>query len=165
MALADLDLIKTYIAVPRTSLATFVVGQTVNSLALPLLPGDARLYVGADLVGSSALEFVAPRESTELYLGKDESIKITRDLDSKNSDRTFFGNRKRMEVAYTITATNFHDHPIDLAIEEALPVSQDERIRIKVQNLNPKPADQDRGITRWNLRLEKGESKPVTFRL
>jgi len=159
----DFDLARSYVAVPRTSLATYVVAQAVNNLKLPILPGEARLHVGADLVGTSTLDFVAPNEATEFYLGKDESIALTREIDNKNSGRTFFGSKKRLEIAYTVTVRNHHDAAVDVAVHEALPVSQDERIRIKVQTLAPKPVESDRGVTRWNLTLAKGESKTVTF--
>ena len=134
-----------------------------NSTEMPILPGAANIFVGADLIGSASLEFVAPRETASLYLGVDESVKITRRLDEKNSGLTFLSKRKQLSFAYSIQARNFRAEAVQLAIYESLPVSQDERISIDLDKPVPKPDANDRGMMRWDLTLEPGKERTAAF--
>ena len=152
-----------YMAVPKQSRNTYVVGQVENASSLPILPGTANVFVGQDLIGSATTDFIAPREIAEFYLGVEEGIKVTRILDEKNSARSFFGDQKRLEVAYTLTVENLLKTASEVLVQEALPVSQDERIRSAVRATSPEPQGNDRGIARWKIRLEPGESRTVQF--
>ena len=147
--------------VPRSSLNAYVVGSVPNTTGLPWLPGEAQVFVGGDLVGSTSLDFVAPREQAEMFFGIDETIKVERELDSRTSSRSMFSSRVRVELAYAITIENLRVVPADITVHEALPVSQDERIKAKVQSLDPRADNQERGVATWSLRLAPGQRKNI----
>ena len=163
IAHASLAMSTTLHAIPRTSLNAYITGKMVNTTEMPILPGAANVFVGADLIGSASLEFVAPRETASLYLGVDESVKITRRLDEKNSGLTFLSKRKQLSFAYSIQARNFRAEAVQLAVYESLPVSQDERISIDLDKPVPKPDANDRGMMRWDLTLEPGKERTAAF--
>lgn len=154
---------KAYSAVPRLSLNTYVTGRFVNTTATAFLPGPVNVFIGADLIGSSTLDFIAPRESAEVYLGVEEGIKLTRELDNQKSSRSYFSNLKQIEAAFTIVAQNLRAAPATVSIHEALPVSQDAKIRVRIQELDPKPKEMERGLARWEVSLSAGETKTITF--
>jgi Domain of unknown function (DUF4139)/N-terminal domain of unknown function (DUF4140) len=163
IAHASLAMSTTLHAIPRTSLNAYITGKMVNTTEMPILPGAANVFVGADLIGSASLEFVAPRETASLYLGVDKSVKITRRLDEKNSGLTFLSKRKQLSFAYSIQARNFRSEAVQLAVYESLPVSQDERITIDLDTPVPKPQANDRGMMRWDLTLEPGKERTAAF--
>ncbi len=154
---------KAYSAVPRISLNTYVTGRFMNMTPMPLLPGTVNVFIGADLIGSSSLDFIAPRESAEIYLGVEEGIKLTRELDAQKSSRSFFSDLKQVEAAFVITVQNLRTAPATVAIHEALPVSQDAKVRVRVQELEPKPKEMERGLARWELTLPPGETRRIGF--
>ena len=163
IAHASLALSTTLHAIPRTSLNAYITGKMVNTTEMPILPGAANVFVGADLIGSASLEFIAAREAGSLYLGVDESVKITRRLDEKNSGLTFLSKRKQLSFAYSIQVRNFRSEAVQLAVYESLPVSQDERINIDLDKPVPKPDANDRGMMRWDLTLEPGKERTAAF--
>jgi hypothetical protein len=163
IAHASLAMSTTLHAVPRTSLNAYITGKMVNTTEMPILPGAANVFVGADLIGSASLEFIAPREAGSLYLGVDESVKITRRLDEKNSGLTFLSKRKQLSFAYSIQARNFRAEAVQLAVYESLPVSQDERISIDLDKPVPKPDANDRGMMRWDLTIDPGKERTAAF--
>ncbi len=161
LASASAEMTTSCRVVPRSSLNAYVVGSVPNNSGLPWLPGDAQVFVGGDLVGSTSLDFVAPRELAEMYFGIDESIKVERELDSRTSGRLLFSSRIRIELAYAITLENLRLVPAKIVLHEALPVSQDERIKARVLSLSPRCDEQERGVARWTLTLVPGERKTI----
>ena len=163
LARASLAMTTKLYAIPRTSLNAYITGKVENATDMPILPGAANVFVGPDLIGSASMEFVAPREVASLYLGVDESVKITRRLEEKDSGVTFFSKRKRLSLAYSIQVLDFHPAAIDIAIYESMPVSQDERITVDLDTPSPKPQANDRGMMRWDLAVEPGKESKVVF--
>ncbi len=161
LAVEKLKLRPEYSAVPELSLATYVIGKAVNASKLPLLPGDASVYLGGDLIGTSQVAFVAPSEEAEFYLGVDESVKVTRKLNTRQSSIRSFGKRQRVTVAYSITVENFKKRPVTLAVAEALPVSQVSGIKVRVAKFAVQPAKSDQGITRWDLSVPAGGKRVI----
>jgi uncharacterized protein (TIGR02231 family) len=145
-----------YAVVPSASLCTYVDGRAQYAGKLPLLPGDASVYLGGDLIGTSRIDFTAPGEEARFYLGVDETIKVTRRLDSKLSSVRSSGKRTRIEAAYSITVENLKDQPVTVTVEEAVPVSQHEDFTVKIRKLEPEPQEiegGDRGLKKWTLAL------------
>jgi uncharacterized protein (TIGR02231 family) len=150
-------------AVPRVSLNCYVTGKAVNATESPFLPGAVSVFVGNDLIGTAQLEFTAPRETAELWMGVDESVKISRRLDEKNVSYRSFSKKKELELAYTIRAQSFHTEQVTVAIYESLPISQDERIEAELGRPDPKPAASDRGVTRWDIVLKPSVEHAISF--
>jgi len=163
LSVAQLKLTTEYSVVPAMSLATYVTGKAVNTTKLPLLPGEASVYLGGDLIGASRVRFVAPGEETDFYLGVDETIKVTRQLDAKKSSIRSSGKRLKVEAAYSIIVENFRKKPVTVTVEEALPVSQDKSIYVRIRKLEPEPAESKRGLNKWKLELPAGEKRTVNI--
>ena len=58
---------------------------------------------------------------------------------------------------------SFRTTPVQVAIYESLPVSQDERIKTSSDDLDPKPAALERGMARWDVVLDPGKECVLSF--
>jgi len=163
LSVEKLRLAAEYAVVPSLSLATYVTGKATNASKLPLLPGDASVYLGGDLIGTSTVNFVAPGETADFYLGVDETVKVTRKLDSKMSSIKSWGKRQRVEAAYSIAVENFKKRPVTVTVEEALPVSQDSAITVKLRKQEPDPAESERGLAKWRLAVPAGSKSTINL--
>lgn len=152
-----------YSVVPSLSLATYLTGKVKNTGKLPILPGQASIYLGGDLIGTSALKFVSPGEDTELYLGVDESIKVTRKLDAKMSSIKASGKRVKVQAGFSILLENFKDQAVSVNVEESLPVSQDAAIKVKIDRLDPQPSSTDNGISTWLVNIPPTGAKTIVL--
>jgi uncharacterized protein (TIGR02231 family) len=161
LTIEKMKLAAEHSAVPALSLATYVTGKATNTSKLPILPGDASVYLAGDLIGTSKLDFIAPGEEAAFYLGVDETVKVTRKLDNKLSSIRSWGKRQRVEAAYTIAVENFKKRPVNVVVEEALPVSQDDDISVKIKKTEPEPASSERGVTKWKLAVPAGGKQTV----
>ena len=138
-----------YSAAPAVSKSTYVIGAMRNSADFPLLPGPVRVYIDGSFIGKSAIDCVSENERFELYLGLEQRIKVTRDLDSKKSAVSRSGSRRRLVAAYTISVRNYLTKPVELEVTDQVPVSQDSSVKVKVLAIEPRTEVPDKGIITW----------------
>ena len=160
---ADLKLNLHYSSIPALSKNTYVSGEIQNTSTTPFLPGAVRVYRDGSFIGKSQFSFIAEGEFAEIYMGLEDRIKVTRTLDSKNSATTYFKNKKILKIGYQIDVQNFLDHAIQIEIQDQLPVSQDQEVKIKQLSIEPKPTSQEKGICIWNISLQPKEKQSTTF--
>ena len=152
-----------YSATPRLSLNTYITGQGKNSTPYPLLPGTANLFREGSFLGKTSIDFTAPNEEAEFYLGVDESLKVVRELDYRRSKLTFFGKRKRFEFSYNITIENFKDDAVTISLHDCVPVSQDSRIKTGIIEMSLEPSEREKGLLRWDISLPPGGKETIHY--
>jgi uncharacterized protein (TIGR02231 family) len=159
---------KEYFAVPKLSQDAYLKCVVANQTNFPLLSGEASVFFDGGFVSTTRIPLVVPTESFDLYLGIDESIKLKREMTDKFLDRTGLISKKHvMEFSYRITLENYRDAARTITILDQIPVSQDDRLEIKLKNISPDPRykddDETKGILRWALNLEPGEKEEIEF--
>ncbi len=160
---ATLDTTRHYAATPAVSRSTYITAQMRNTGQFPVLPGEVRIYTDGSFVAKSTLPFVAQNERFELFLGLEERIKVTRELDYTRSSTGTWSNKKRLSAAYVIEVRNFHDTPITIDVADQVPVSEDKEISVRVETIDPAAGSVDKGIITWPVKLGPGEAKTLRF--
>jgi uncharacterized protein (TIGR02231 family) len=150
-------------AVPSAAPDVFVAAAFRNGFEHPRLPGTASVFSGADRVGTAEIGFTAPNEPLEAFLGVDESVKVTRVLDKQRSSETALSGRKRLEVAYTLVVENFGRDAAAVSIREPTPVSQDERVRVRLARPSVPPASDDHGVLTWEVQVGAGGRSEIAY--
>ncbi len=163
LGVASLATTRQYSAAPAVSRSTYVTGQMRNTGSFPVLPGEVRIYTDGSFVAKSEMPFVAQNEKFELFLGLEERIKVTRELDYTRSSTASWSSKKRLDAAYVIEVRNFLNEPITLTISDQVPVSQNKDITVKLEEANPSPASSDKGILNWALTLGGDQSQTIRY--
>jgi len=74
---------------------------------------------------------------------------------------------KTDERAFKTSVRNGHDFPIRIAIEDQLPVSENEEIQVEMLPLTTPPTTtnvrQKRGVLQWTFEAKPGEVKDISF--
>jgi uncharacterized protein (TIGR02231 family) len=157
-----------YSAYPRAAAMAYLKSLVTNAKDLQLLGGRVNVFFDGDFVGTSSFESIAPGQEFDLYMGADENVKVKRELLEKKSDDVFLGGipspTKKMIYKYKLTVENYKTKTSTVNLFDAIPVSQDERIKVKVSGLSMEPKQKDwkdrKGIWRWELQLEpKGKQE------
>jgi uncharacterized protein (TIGR02231 family) len=161
-----------YASTPKLSPYAYLKTKVANQAEGQLLPGMVHVFLDGSYVGKSQIEKVlGSKEEFDLYLGVDESVTVKRELLEKKTDDTFIGGipspNKTIVSKYKLTVENYKTKSISLSLFDQVPVSQNDKIRIKNVQFRPDPADknyQDRqGVARWVLELAPQEKKEVEF--
>ncbi len=150
----DYDCHLDYSSVPRRASLGYLGATITNDSPLTLLPGSANIFRDGEYIGSTNLEAVAPQQEFKLFLGPDEQVRTERELAGREVDKTFIGNTRRNSYAYVIKLENLKPYPVRLVVQDQIPVSRSEQIKVKLNNIQPQAAEIDNlGIIRWELTL------------
>jgi uncharacterized protein (TIGR02231 family) len=160
-----------YSSYPRVSPFAYLGSRVTNSKGLQLLAGRVNIFLEGDYVGFSGLSNIAPSEEFDLYLGIDENVKVKRELLEKKVDETLIAGipsrTKKTTFKYKLTVENYKSKIIKVKLFEAIPVSEDDRIKIKIDEISLEPGMKDwedrKGIWLWELELEPQQKQEIFY--
>jgi uncharacterized protein (TIGR02231 family) len=154
-----------YVAVPKLKEVAFLRGSLKNTLAYPLLPGSADLFIIQDFVGSTRIPYVAANEEAKMYFGEDGQIKVKYDqVKREKLNPGFLGKNEKLRMIYKITVQNLRKNAVEVEVTDQLPVSQNNKIEIKDVSIQPAQTKKDeKGLLTWKLTLAPREKKEITI--
>ncbi|MDD2752776.1 MAG: mucoidy inhibitor MuiA family protein [Candidatus Omnitrophica bacterium] len=167
----DLVAAYEYSAYPRLAPYAYLGSRVTNAKDLQLLSGRVNIFLEGDFVGLSSIDNIGPGEEFDLYLGVDENVKIKREQIEKKVDETLLAGipspTKKTTYTYKLTIENYKSKKINAKLFEAIPVSQDDRIKVKVNQVSLEPKVKDwkdkKGVWLWELVLEPKQKQEITY--
>ena len=167
----NLDSVFKYSSYPRLSPYAYLFSRVTNSKDLQLIGGKVNVFLNGDFVGASAIENIGPQEEFDLYLGVDENVKIKREEVEKKVDDVLIAgiasSIKKTSFKYKLSVENYKNKRIKVELFEAMPVSQNDRIKVTLGNLSIQPVQKDwkdkKGIWKWEFELEPKAKQEVTY--
>ena len=155
-------------AVPVIDPTAFLEASFVQADEAPLLPGQVSIYRDGIFVGRSRMATAAKDETVRLGFGADDKVKIERAVLKRNEGSAgLIVTSKTDERAFKTTVRNGHDFPIHVAIEDQLPVSENEDIVVEMLPSTTPPTASNirdkRGVLEWSFDAKPGEVKDINF--
>ena len=122
-----------YSTIPKHSQYAYLKAKVKNESDYPFLPGDTNIFLDNNFVANSYLKTVAPTEEFWTFLGVDESIKIEYKF-VKKFDETggLFVEKNKKIFEYLIKITNNKKTQEEIVVWDQLPISQNEKIKVKL---------------------------------
>ncbi len=154
-------------SVPRMDPRVMILATTQYQDETPLLAGSMSLYRNGSFVGNTFLSQKQSGEEIKLSFGEDDKVKIKflPDPDQKRKDGLLFGKKKVVERHYKVTVRSNHDKAYPLILQDVLPVSSDEALKIKILGDLPTKTDVDdkKGVSRWSINLLPKKSVSIKY--
>ena len=156
-------------AAPVKDPTAFLEASFKQNEDAPLLPGRVSIYRDGVFVGRGQMAAAAKDETVRLGFGADDKIKIERTVLKRNegSAGLIMTTSKTDERAFKTTVRNGHDFPIRIAIEDQLPVSENEEIQVEMLPSTTPPTTSNirdrRGVLEWAFEAKAGEVRDITF--
>lgn len=156
-------------AAPVKDPTAFLEASFKQSEDAPLLPGRVSIYRDGVFVGRGQMAATAKEETVRLGFGADDKIKIERTVLKRNegSAGLIVTTSKTDERAFKTTVRNGHDFPIRVAIEDQLPVSENEDIQVEMLPSTTPPTTSNvrdrRGVLEWAFEAKAGEVRDINF--
>jgi uncharacterized protein (TIGR02231 family) len=134
----------------------------------PLLPGRVAIYRDGIFVGRGQMPLTAKEQPVRLGFGADDKVKIERTTVSQSEGSAgIITTSKTDQRDFKITVRNGHDAAIRMAIEDQLPVSEIEEVKVELLPGSTAPTERDvrnrRGVVAWNFELGPGEARDIKF--
>jgi len=154
---------------PVVDPTAFLEASFVQSEDAPLLPGRISIYRDGVFVGRGRMAAAGKDETVRLGFGADDKVKIERAVVKRNegSAGLIVTTSKTDERSFKTTVRNGHDFAIKVAIEDQLPVSENEDIVVEMLPSTTPPTATNlrdkRGVLEWAFEAKPGEVRDIAF--
>ncbi len=138
-----------------------------NTTERILLSGETSIFLTSEYVGATIVKTTAPTETFKIFLGIDDGIKVKRELKERSVDKGSLlqGGVRRTTYAYRLEVHNYAPAPRNIVIRDHLPVSQHERVKVKVLSVQPPPKERSKlELLSWELTLASDAEQLIEYR-
>ncbi|WPU95926.1 mucoidy inhibitor MuiA family protein [Mucilaginibacter sabulilitoris] len=160
----DLNASYQYYVAPKLSTDVFLTAQLTNWNKYNFLSGEANLFFEDTFIGKSLINTQATADTLNLSLGTDKNIVVTRTLQKDLTERQNFGSNKKETRNWLIDIKNRKNQPVNLLVEDQIPVSQNSAIGVDTQEISGAKLDVLTGKVSWNLLLNSQDDKKVLLK-
>jgi uncharacterized protein (TIGR02231 family) len=156
-------------AAPVVDPTAFLEASFKQAEDAPLLPGRIAIYRDGAFVGRGKMDAASKDETVHLGLGGDDKVKIERSVVKRSEGSTglIVTTSKTDERSFKTSVRNGHDFPIRIAIQDQLPVSENDEIQVEMLPATTPPTasnvNDKRGVLEWAFDAKPGEVKDITF--
>jgi uncharacterized protein (TIGR02231 family) len=160
-----------YSTYPKLSPYAYLVSRVTNAKDQQLLGGRVNIFLEGDFVGQGNIKTTGPNEEFDLYLGVDENVKVKREQLEKKVDDVFIANipspNRKVTYKFKMTVENYKNKKIKISLFEAMPISENEKIKVSIVNVSLAPKDKDwknkKGVWRWEIELEPKAKQEIFY--
>lgn len=153
-------------AAPALDATAFLEANFKHAEDPPLLPGRVSIYRDGIYVGRGQMAMTAKDENVRLGFGADDNIKIVRSTVRQiEGSAGIINSAKTERREYKTSIRNGHDTPFRVVIEDQVPVSEIDEVKVELLPATTPPTEKDvrnqRGVMAWSLEMTAGEAKEI----
>ena len=169
--IADLgaDAAVSAFAVPRLAPRAFLRARFAHASAAPTLPGVASLHLDGVFVGRTALPLLRAGEEISLAFGADDRIRVAYEPQARRRAQEgslLTGRTSTESFEALMTLRSFHARPIEVTVQDQVPVSSDADLTVAMQ-ADPAPSARDvddrPGVVAWTMTLAPQQERRIRF--
>ncbi|MEZ0262846.1 MAG: mucoidy inhibitor MuiA family protein [Alphaproteobacteria bacterium] len=144
---------------PERDARAFIVFRSKLQGQSPLYPGTASLFRDGSYAGQVRLPLVRPGQLQSIYFGVDDRVSVRQNtVRNEQQESGFVSPDNVVEREFVTEIENFHETPIKLVVEQAVPASKNEKLVLdisKEKTTQGYTADTEnkKGLLQWNLEV------------
>jgi uncharacterized protein (TIGR02231 family) len=143
--------------------SVYLVAQLSKLDELGLVPATANIFFDGSYVGETYIDPTTMDDTLNLSLGRDPNIVVKRTLLKKDCKERIVGDKKEKTMSYSIEVKNMKATPIDIIVQDQIPITTNSEIIIEPGELSKGNRDSTTGIVEWTYSLKPKESKLINF--
>ena len=152
-----------YHIVPKIESQAFLIAKLTDWQKLDLLPGQANIYFDGTFVGETNINPSSISDTLELALGRDRSLQIKRKQTKNETEKKLVGSVITKTFVYEITLKNTKMVAVDIVLQDIIPITNDEDIKIELTDKGKATHTESSGMLQWNNKLSAGQTKKYSF--
>ena len=119
--------------------------------------GQLSLYFEGTYIGNSVLNANDVDDTLRVSLGPDIAVSTKLDKVRDYNKTSFLSSKKQIQSGWDIQVKNNKTTPIDIIVQDRIPLSTDSDMEIEVKELNGGKLSPGSGIVEWTATLRPGE--------
>lgn len=152
-----------HFSVPKLVRDAFLLARITGWEDLDLVEGPANVYYAGIYVGQSYIYTRSADDTLDLSLGRDNKVLVTRSKVKEYCTKKMFGNTTKETFAYEMVVKNNRKTPVQIDIEDQLPVSTQSDITVEALETSKGEYDVKTGKYTWSYTLQPGDVKKIAF--
>lgn len=149
--------------VPKIESEAFLLARITGWENLNLLPGSANLFYDGTYVGQTVINPNIIADTLDLALGRDNAITVKRTRLKDKESNKLLGTEIVRTIAYELRIKNNKSKPINLVMEDQIPVSGSKEIKVELKDAGKADYNADTGGLKWEYKMDALNSKSVKF--
>ncbi|WP_299113310.1 mucoidy inhibitor MuiA family protein [uncultured Winogradskyella sp.] len=150
-----------YFTAPVLNENVFLTAKIGNWEQYNLLPAEANVYFEGSYSGKTNINPGATTDSLTISLGVDPNIVVKRTQRNDFKKTTFIGSNKVVYKGFEIEVRNNKQSNIQLTLLDRIPITQNKSIKLDDIETGTSKYDKEKGILKWVISLESGETDKV----
>ena len=152
-----------YHTAPKIDPAVFLAAQVTGWEKLNLLSGESNIYFDGTYIGKSYIDINSTKDTLSFSFGKDSKINIERTKVKDKSSNKVLGSRQKYDATWEIKIRNNGGALIPIIVKDQFPISTNNDIKVKRNELINGELNEETGIITWKLTLPVGNSQIYQF--
>ena len=149
--------------VPKMDKNAFLMAKLTDWEELNLLPAVANIYYDGTYVGQTRINPSQMTDTLELAFGRDRGIFMTRKKISDEEKVKKLSNEKEKTVTYELAIKNFKSGNVNVIIEDHIPVSLDDEIKVELLENSEAVLNKSNGQLEWAVKVRPKETRKYQF--
>lgn len=159
----EIDASFQYHIVPKMDKDAFLVARLTNWEDLNLLPAVANIYYDGTYVGQTRINPSIMSDTLELALGRDRGVFLTRKKINDEEKIKKLTGEKEKTITYELAIKNYKSGAINIIIEDQIPVSLNEEIKVELIEKGIAEYNEKTGKLQWKVDVSSKETKKYEF--
>jgi uncharacterized protein (TIGR02231 family) len=152
-----------YVTLPKLSQLAYLTANISDWAKLSLQTGEATLYFENSFVGKSTLNVNQLKDTLTISLGTDNSILVKREKRKDFTSRKVIGSNRTDTYSYLITIRNNKSNPVNITLNDQIPVSSNSSISVDAIELSGGKLNQQTGEIKWDLEIKQQETRQIVL--
>ena len=149
------------VAVPKLSEEAYLAAEVKTADLEDLQGTPAAVYLKGAFAGNVVLEPDMTKDTYDLSLGVDESVKVKRVQKKRHTSQVLLKGQKKTEYEYELTLASRKEKEVSVTVSDQIPVSDEKTIQVDVQELSGAVREEATGLLRWTFPLLAGQTKTL----
>ena len=138
-----------YYTAPKIDPDAFLIANIYDWDKYYFLDGIANIYCENSFVGTTKISSYQIEDTMQVSLGRDKNVIVTRNSIKDSTAKQLIGSKVKYIRAYEIVVRNNEKLPIEIIIEDQLPISQQKEIEVTEIEVGNGKIDPDTKIVTW----------------
>lgn len=143
-----------YYAVPKLNNNVYLMANLSDLKDLNLITGEASIFYDGTYLGKTLINTSNTSDTLNISLGIDKNIVISREKEKNFKETQFLGSNKKETRSFIINIRNNKNVPINLLVEDHLPIATNNDITVERQDISNAKYDENNGKLLWKLNLK-----------
>jgi uncharacterized protein (TIGR02231 family) len=153
-----------YYTAPKVDPDAFLIANIYDWGKNYFLDGIANIYFENSFIGTTNISTYQVEDTMQVSLGRDKSVIVNRNVIKDSTAKQVIGSKVKYNRAFEITVRNNKKYPIEIIIEDQLPISQQKEIEVSDIAVGNGKIDPDTKIVTWRYTIQPNATIKTTIK-